>query len=52
MPRNHLIAIKPPKLYTTTTKTVHSPKVSIMQGKTRFGPYIFPKIPRNGAVKT
>jgi hypothetical protein len=52
IPRNERMVIKLAKFLTTTTMVVTTPKQNIINGKTRFGPYFFPKIPRNGGVKT
>jgi hypothetical protein len=52
MPRNHRIVINPAKFFTTVTIVVTNPKHNIISGNTLFGPYFFPRMPRNGAVKT
>lgn len=52
IPKNHRIVINPPKFITAVTNTVKHPNENIIAGNTRFGPSFFPRIPRNGAVKT
>jgi hypothetical protein len=46
------MAIIPPKSFTHRTNNVHVPKLSIIHGRTLFGPYFLPTIARNGAVST
>ena len=52
MPKNHLKAIRPPKLCTAVTSKVIEPNVNIMQGSVFAAPNFLPARPRNGAVRT
>ena len=52
MPKNQRNVINPPKFLVAVTNRVQEPKVNIISGSTRFGPYFFPRIARKGAVRT
>lgn len=52
IPRNHRRASMPLKFFTVATSNVKHPKLNIMHGRTLLGPYFFPRMARNGAVKT
>ena len=52
IPMNHLSAMRPPKFFAAVVRSVIEPKVNIISGKTRLGPYFLPAMPRKGAVRT
>jgi hypothetical protein len=52
VPKGHLNVIRPPDDSTVTTGTVQMPKQGIMHDKMMFGPYILPRIPKNGTANT
>lgn len=52
MPRNQRKVMMPAKFFAAVTNKVQEPNPNIISGKTRFGPYCLPRMPKNGAVST